>query len=80
MSLSFSQAGATSGDRRLRFFPNQISHLAHKIMTEPEDRTPICYDVCSPSFKEKSNPKTVKDGVEGGKGGCMTFPNEMDRH
>lgn len=51
------------------------------MVTEPQGWTPLFYNVCSPSFKTGgNNPRDRENGVEGGKGGCMTFLNEMDKN
>lgn len=79
MSLSVSQAGATCGNRRLRCFLIGFLTWAHEMMAEPETLdTFIVYDVCSPSFQERRNPKTVKMGWRAVEGGCTPFPHEMD--
>lgn len=61
--LKFLPGRSNLWESTLKVFLIRSLISAHKVITEPEDWTPLFYYVCSPSFKEKNNPqKTVKMG------------------
>lgn len=81
-SLSCSEAGATCGNRSLRFSESdcRLRPIRWSIAVEPDGWIPLFYNACSSLEKGKTNLETVKGGDTGRlRMVSMTFPVRWEK-